>query len=64
MRCGCRDSSVGIATRYELDGPGKESRWGGAEIFRTRSDRPWGLPSILYNGYPVFLGGKAVGAWC
>ena len=25
--CG-RDSSVGIATRYELEGPGIESRWG------------------------------------
>ena len=24
-----RDSSVGIATRYRLDGPGIESRWGG-----------------------------------
>ena len=23
-----RDSSVGIATRYGLDGPGVESRWG------------------------------------
>ena len=23
-----RDSAVGIATRYELDGPGIESRWG------------------------------------
>ena len=23
-----RDSSVGIATRYWLDGPGIESRWG------------------------------------
>ena len=23
-----RDSSVGIATRYGLDGPGIESRWG------------------------------------
>jgi hypothetical protein len=23
----CRDSSVGIATRYGLDGPGIESRW-------------------------------------
>ena len=29
-----RDSSVGIATRYGLDGPGIESRWRG-EIFRT-----------------------------
>jgi len=23
-----RDSSVGIATRYRLDGPGMECRWG------------------------------------
>ena len=48
-------SSVGIATDYALDGPGIESRWG--EIFR-RPDRPWGPPSILYNGYRVFPGGK------
>ena len=60
--CG-RDSSVGIATRYGLDGPGIESRWGG-EIFRTRPDWPWGPPSLLYNGYRVFPGGKAAGAWC
>ena len=26
--CGGRNSSVGIATRYGLDGPGIESRWG------------------------------------
>ena len=57
-----RDSSVGIAIRYGLDGPGIESRWGG-EIFRTRSDRPWGPPSLLYNRYRVFPGGKAAGAW-
>jgi hypothetical protein len=30
----------------------------------TRPDRPWGPPSLLYNGYRVFPGGKAVGAWC
>ena len=36
--------------------------WG--EIFRTRPDRPWGPPSLLYNGYRVFPGGKAAGAWC
>ena len=35
-----RDSSVGIATRYGLDGPGIESR-GGDEIFRTSPDRTW-----------------------
>jgi hypothetical protein len=55
-------SSVGIATGYGLDGPGIESRWG--EIFPTRPDQPWGPHSLLYNGYWVFPGGKAAGAWC
>ena len=50
-------SSVGIATGYGLDGPGIESRWG-SEIFRTCPDRPWGPPSLLYNGYRVFPEGK------
>jgi hypothetical protein len=45
-----RDSVVGIATRYRLVGPGIESREGG-EIFRTRPDRPWRPPGLLYNGY-------------
>ena len=49
-------SVVGIATGYGLDSPGIESRWG--EIFRTCPDRPWGPPSLLYNGYLVFPGGK------
>ena len=57
-----RDSSVGIVTHYGLDGPGIEYRWGG-EIFRTRPDLPWGLPSLLYNGYRIFPGGKAAGVW-
>jgi len=30
----------------------------GGEIFRTCPDRPWGPPSLLYNGYRVFPGGK------
>ena len=50
-------SVVGIATSYRLDGLGIESRWGG-EIFRTSPDRPWGPPSLLYNRYRVFPGGK------
>jgi hypothetical protein len=50
-------SSAGIATCYVLDGPGIESRWG--EFFSTRPNRPWGPPSLLYNGYPVLPGGKA-----
>ena len=58
-----RYSSVGIATRYGLDGPGIESRWWG-EIFRTRPDRPWDPLGLLYNGYRVLAGGKAAGAWC
>ena len=41
-------SSVGIATEYGLDGPVIESWWG--EISRP--------PSLLYNGYRVFPGGK------
>jgi hypothetical protein len=53
---GSRDSSAGIATRYGLEGPGIESRW--SEIFRTYPDRLRGPPSILYNGYRVFPGGK------
>ena len=55
----CRgpNSSVGIGTVYGLDGPGIESRWGG-QIFRTCPDLPWGPPSLLYNGYRVFPGGK------
>ena len=50
-----RDSSVGIATRYQLDGPGIESQWG--KIFQTHPDRPWGPPSLLYNGYQVSFPG-------
>ena len=30
----------------------------GGEIFRTCPYRPWGPPSLLYNGYRVFPGGK------
>ena len=51
-------SVVGIATAYGLDGPGIESRWD--EIFRTSPDRPWDPPSLLYNGYRVFPGGKVL----
>jgi hypothetical protein len=47
-----RDSAVGTATRYGLDGPG---------IFRTRLDRPWGPPGLLYNGYWIFPGVKRPG---
>ena len=60
-RQGC-DSSVSMATHYGLDGPGIESQWG-EEIFNTRPDRPWDPPSLLYNVYWVFAGGKTAGSW-
>ena len=52
-----RGSSVGIATRYALDGPWIKYRWG--EIFRARLHRPWGPPSLIYNEHMVILLGKA-----
>ena len=51
-------SSVGIATACGLDGPEIESQWG--EIFRNIPDRPWGPPSLLYNGYRIFPAGKVL----
>jgi hypothetical protein len=45
-----RDSAIGIATCYGLDGLGIESRW-----WRD-PDRPWGPPRLLYNGCRVFPG--------
>ena len=46
---GDRDSSVGIATRYGLGGPGSNPC--GGDIFQTRPDRPRGPLTILYNAY-------------
>jgi len=56
-----RDNSVGIASRYGLDGPGIESGLG--EIFRTHADLTWGPPNHIYNGYQIFPRGKAAAAW-
>ena len=50
---------IRLATAWMVRG----SNPGGGEIFHTRPDRPWGPPSLLYNGYRVFLVGKAPGAW-
>jgi hypothetical protein len=57
-----RDSSVGIAIRYELDGPEIESWWG-------RDIQHLSRPALEPNQPPVqwvpglFPGGKAAGAW-
>ena len=47
---------VGRATHYRLEDPGLNA--GGGEIFRTYPDRLCGPPSLLYDGYRVFPGGK------
>jgi hypothetical protein len=54
-----RDSAVSIQTRYGLNGPGIESRWG--RDFASRPDLPWGPPTLLYNGNGVQLAGFGVG---
>jgi hypothetical protein len=46
---------VGTATDYGLDGLAIEFQWG--RDFPTCPDRPWGPPSLLYNGYRIFPGG-------
>ena len=57
-----RDSSVGIATRYGLDGPGIESRWGQDYPHPSRPALgPTQLPIQWVPG--LFSGGKAAGAW-
>ena len=50
-----RDSSVGIATRYGLDGPVIESRWG-ARFSAPVQTGPGAHPAS-------FPEGKAAGAW-
>jgi hypothetical protein len=51
-----RDSVVGAATDYGLDGPAVEARCG--------RDWPRCPPSILHDGHGVLSGGKATEAWC
>jgi hypothetical protein len=63
---GSRDSAVGIATGYGLDGSEVGVRvLVGSRIFTfpCRPDRLWGPPNLLHNGYrELFPGGKAAGA--
>jgi len=55
-----RDSSVGIATRYVLDGPGIESRWG-ARFFAPVQTGPGAHPATYTLGTGTFPGVKRPG---
>ena len=55
-----RDSSVGIATRYRLDGPGIESRVGGS-FFAPVQTGPGAHPASYTMGTGSFLGVKRPG---
>jgi hypothetical protein len=56
-----RDGSVGIATRYGLDGPVIESWWGRDFPHPSRPALEPTQPP--YVGYRLFPEGKAAGAW-
>ena len=45
-----RDSSVGAATHYRLDGPGIESRWGGARFSAPIQTSPGAHPASFTMG--------------
>ena len=55
-----RDSSVGIATRYELDGPGIEFRWG-ARFSAPVQTGPGAHPAPYTMGTGSFSGLKRPG---
>jgi hypothetical protein len=56
--CSSRGVISFITSRIQGSNPG------GGEIFRTRPDRPWGPPSLLYNGYRVGYLFRGKGAGC
>ena len=56
-----RDSSVGIATRYGLDGRGIESRWMGARFSAPVQTGPGAHPASYIMGTGSFPGVKRPG---
>jgi hypothetical protein len=57
-----RDSSVGIATRYALDGTGIESRWEEVRFSAPVQTGPGANLAPCTMGTGSFPGGKAAGA--
>ena len=57
-----RDSSVGIASHYGLDGTGIESRWG-RDFPRTFIPALGPTQPLIQWLRGLFPGGKAAGAW-
>jgi hypothetical protein len=53
----CNNIYIYINIRLTTGWTVRGSNAGGAR-FTARPDRPWGQPSLLYNGYRVFPGGK------
>ena len=54
---------AGIAQLVQRPATGwtvRGSNPGGGEIFRTRPDRPWGPPNLLYNVYRIYFSGLGV----
>jgi hypothetical protein len=59
LGAGVVQSVQGFATGRTVRG--SNPLW--SEIFRTRTEGPWGPPSFLYNGNRIFPGDKTTGSW-
>jgi hypothetical protein len=57
------NSSVGIATRYGLDGPGIESRWEGRDFPHPSRPALGPIQPTIQWVPGLFPGGKVAGAW-
>jgi hypothetical protein len=53
-KCRAIKTKKQVRLKYKVQ-ENKKTWWG--EILRTRPDRPWGPPSLLYNGYRVSFSG-------
>ena len=53
FKVGITQSVQRLTTSWTVQG----SSPGGSDIFRTRTDRPWDPPSLLYNGYRLSFPG-------